>query len=58
MVLNGALDALRLDTNVALSHARRTVLKEPLNKRDVITAIFVDFSRVPLAETVSTDAFI
>lgn len=38
MVLNGALDALRLDTNVALSHARRTVLKEPLNKRDVITA--------------------
>ena len=58
MALNGALDALRLDANVTLSHTRRTVLKEPLNKRDIVTAIFVDFSRVPLAETVSTDAFI
>ena len=58
MVLDGIFDPLRFDADVSLGNGGGTVLQEPLDKCDVIPAGFVNFSGVPLAETVGADALI
>ena len=58
MSLNCLLYPLRLNADVPLSHRRRTVLQESLNKGNIVAVVFVDFRCIPLAEAVSADALI
>ena len=58
MPLNGCLDSLRLDADITLCDGSRAMLQEPLDKRNVVAVVFVNFGGVPLSEAVGADAFI
>ena len=58
MPLNGCLDSLRLDADVTLCDRSRAMLQEPLDKRNVVAVVFVNFGGVPLSKAVGADVFI
>ena len=54
--LNGCLNPLWFDANVALCNGGGAVLKKPLDESDVVAGGLVDFRSIPLSETVGADA--
>ena len=56
MPFNGLFYPLWLNADVPLCGGCGAVLKQPLDKGNVITVILVDFRCVPFAEAVSADA--
>ena len=58
MPLDRCLDPLWLNTNVTLSDSSGTVLKQTLDKGNVVPIVFVDLGSIPLPETVGADVLI
>ena len=58
MAFDRGLDALRLDTDIALRDGRTAVLQKPLDEGNVAVVVLIDFRRVPLPEAVGADALI
>ena len=58
MILDCLFYALRLNADVTLRSGGAGVLQEALHQGDVIAAVLVDLSRIPLPEAVGADALI
>lgn len=58
MILNGSLNTLWFNTDIALCGGGAAMLQEPLNKGNVIATVLVDLCGIPFAEAVGTDTLI
>ena len=56
MVLDGLFDALRLNADVPLRCGGAAVLKQPLDKYDVVAIVLVNLGSIPFPEAVRADA--
>ncbi len=58
MLLYGLFDSLWLNTDVALCNGCTAVLQKPLDKGNVITTVFIDFSGIPLPEAMGANPIV